>query len=286
MARVPTEQVTKLEQSPRRVAAGTILVVALLGACDSGSSTAQSPAYRPRIMIEVDGTTASITGTGFDPSTYTAAVICDSDATTGAEGIVHCNLIDEVQIGMESNFKMEIQVPMVTAVGMRFEISCAAPDSCTVGIVNWEDEDGTVLASTPVSLWDAEPARPAPRLTLSRVQFSDETATAMAMVSGTVDVVGAGFLPLERVSLVQCPRGETERSVAAEFCRYREGVLAQADEDGSFAVAMPLARVLEGPDDSLLDCLATPDECVVSAPWPEVSAQRMAVAALSHLTDE
>jgi Neocarzinostatin family len=170
----------------------------------------------------------------------------------------------------DGTVEAELTVRTVIGTGKRLETDCL--QTARVVGTGYID-DTTVVAVVPID-WaaDAE-APPAPVLTISGLQLDESANTGSAVVEGT------GFMPGSTVSLVQCPKAQGGNGVDADDCLYDYSTVATADESGELDVVVDIYPRFQRSSGELIDCVSTPDLCVISEPWPQEARNRMSMVA-------
>jgi Neocarzinostatin family len=218
----------------------------------------------------------SLTGTGFDADSDMMVAQC-LDESIGEDMASACDMsmFAPARSAADGTVEAELTVRTVIGTGKRLETDCLQT-ACVVGAGYIDDT--TVVAVAPID-WaaDAE-APPAPVLTISGLQL-DESAN-----TGSAEVQGRGFMPGSTVSLVQCPKAQGGNGVDADDCLYDYGTLATADASGELDVFVVVYPRFQRSSGELIDCVSTPDLCVVSDPWPKEAQNRMSLVAFAAAT--
>lgn len=234
------------------------------------------PVLETRTGDAHDFSNVLVTGTGFDVESDMMVAQC-RDESIGLDMASACDMSEftPVRSSEDGTFEAELTVRTVIGTGKRLETVCLET-SCVIGAGYIDDM--AVVAVATIEWADSAEVTSAPVLSISALQL-DEDANA-----GTADVEGAGFLPGSTVNLVQCPRAQGGTGVDADDCLYDYGAVAKADESGDLEVVVPVYPRFQRSSGELIDCVSTPDLCVISDPWPQTPENRMSMVSFAAAT--
>jgi hypothetical protein len=261
-------------------------VVLMASACtfesDGGPTSSQEPTTsesgndsenpQPQVSIGTSDLshldTVLVSGRGFEPGYDIVVAECSNDATIGSSMADVCDMSEFVPVRTNTGGEFEVSVVVRTVIGSgkRIETDCTQAQ-CVVGAGYLED---MAVRSTDRLRWSTRAeVPPAPVLEILSLDLNaDENL-------GTAEVQGDGFVPGSKVNLVQCPIASTGAGVDAEDCLYDYGTVTTADSQGQFMVSAVVYPRFQRSSGELIDCVASPEVCVVADPWPQEPANRM-----------
>jgi len=220
-------------------------------------------------VSEVSGSRVLVEASGFQTGAQLVLLQCSAEAGPYPSGELCFMRPDRyiVEVEADGTFTQEFEVTPFIGVGVRREIDCLL-DGCIVGVI--PPDRSAVMSSDDLEFPPDFPSPEAPSLEIDVVEPYEENAA-------TAQVAGTGFSPGSTVRLSQCPLGTLPRSVDAEDCLYDYGLVTAADENGRVSGQMQVFQQFQRSDGELIDCVVTPEICVVADPFPE-SGDRMAIA--------
>jgi hypothetical protein len=210
----------------------------------------------------------SISGSGFKPKSDIVVAQCSDDAALGSDMQDTCDMSDfgPAHADEKGSFEARVVVTTVLGIGQRIESDCLSTQ-CAIGAGY---VDNLILGSSvPIEWSSSAKIEPAPVLSIQRLSLDGDTK------SGSAQVSGVGFAPASTVSLVQCPIARDGAGVDAEDCLYDYGTVVTADSSGKISVTLAVYPRFQRSSGALIDCVATPELCVIADPWPKARATRM-----------
>lgn len=212
-----------------------------------GTNPARLPLTVDPAAELVDGTTVTVSGSGFTPGIQVGIVQCAREARGGG-GVALCDtsVLKTATASGEGRFSTSILIRRFISTSRTGEIDCGDPvDRCAVAAGNLQNYDEAGAAGLTFS---TAPPPPGPELAV--------TPDGPYRDAQTVSVRGIRFPAGESVQLMECP-GEV-RAGTAEGCFGSSVDPPIAGETGTFSSTFRLRRVLQFPGRPPHDCATAP----------------------------
>ncbi len=239
---------------------GFIAVLAVVVGCSTpkqsapsaDSSSVPTATVTDGVTVELPETVgvdeqAPVKVTALAPNAYYYVAQCVASSQPITSLLSRCDVSKSRIVQAEESGQLNTDIRLHGAIllavdGGRREFDCLE-SSCVVAV--GEADNGPALVTTEAIQWDGSQATPRPTLQATNATTGESR--------DTFEVTGSGFMPGERVSLVQCP-------VAIDFvetsaCRY-DGPAYQvrATSFGSVTLRATAVRYLRGSGGKRIDC--------------------------------